>query len=393
MGTRINSTTNGPAALPSTTVERAGAARPVSTEGMERRLYVANDETSSIDVYDVANDHKLLRSIKIEGDLSRFRGLSVHAPTNRLYLTDSSENVVLALDLTTEKEVWRKSYSGAETCGNPDRLNVTVDGKALYVPCKDDDRYLIVNAEDGDVIKKFDFDKSPHNTFAGESGKYMYLTGYRNPKVQVWDTTTHTKVKEIGPFSAGVRPFAVDPNEEHIYTNLTPLLGFGQGDIATGRVDGEYEQEVPSERTEHDGAGVKGELPHAKAKSHGLAFRPGKDEVWLLDDKWGYLYVWDTSGEKPVEKAKVPLFDDITKPVWGEDNKERWVAFSIDGKYVYPANGTVYDADTLKKLPFKISSSEKMVEVDFKEGKAVQNSGQNGGVYTYGSDSFEESEQ
>jgi WD40 repeat protein len=357
---------------------------PISTEGLDRRLYVANDAGKRIDVYDVDDNHTFLRSIQLEGGLSRFRGITAHAPSNRLYVTDSSKNVVVALDLTTEKEVWRKKYTGANSCGNPDRLNVTVDGKALYVPCKDDDRYLILDAEQGNVIKKFAFDRSPHNTWAGEGGRYMYLTGYRNPTVQVWDTTTHTKVKDIGPFSAGVRPFAVDPQEEHLYGNLTPLLGFGQGDIETGRVDGEYEIQTPEERTRHRDAGFVGdELPHGgHPKSHGLAFRPGSDEVWFMDDGWGYLYVYDTSGEVPTHKATLPLFDDITQK-WGYKNN-RWVAFSIDGKYVYPSDGSVWDAETKTKLSSRIAPSEKQIEVDFEAGRPVQNSGQQGGVYAYG---------
>ena len=38
------------------------------------------------------------------------------------------------------------------------------------------------------------------------------------------------------------------------------------------------------------------------------------------------------------------LFDAIDQP-WGKDHGNRWVAFSIDGKYCYPSDGSVIDAE------------------------------------------------
>jgi hypothetical protein len=116
-----------------------------------------------------------------------------------------------------------------------------------------------------------------------------------------------------------------------------------------------------------------------------LAVRPTTREVWFLDDAWGYLYVFDTSplyqapSQKPVHKASVSLFADITKQ-WTE-TRWRWVAFSLDGKWAYPASGVVVDAETKEIMPFKISPSEKIVEVDFVGETPVRVSGQNGGSY------------
>jgi hypothetical protein len=56
-----------------------------------------------------------------------------------------------------------------------------------------------------------------------------------------------------------------------------------------------------------------------KPKSHGLAQRPGTNEVWFLDDEWGYLYVYDVSplpSALPTYLATVPLFADISKPYY-----------------------------------------------------------------------------
>ena len=74
------------------------------------------------------------------------------------------------------------------------------------------------------------------------------------------------------------------------------------------------------------------------------------------------------------------LFDAIDEP-WGRDHGNRWIAFSIDGKYCYPSDGSVIDADTGQKTSMRISASEKLVEVEFDGDQAVRVSGQMGGVY------------
>jgi hypothetical protein len=44
----------------------------------------------------------------------------------------------------------------------------------------------------------------------------------------------------------------------------------------------------------------------------------------------------------------------------------------------------VVDCETGKKTSMKISPSEKLLEVEFRNGKAVRNTGQQGGVYGKG---------
>ena len=111
--------------------------------------------------------------------------------------------------------------------------------------------------------------------------------------------------------------------------------------------------------------------------------RPGgSEEVWVLNDEWGYLHVFDTKANpaQPKFKGHVELFDKIDEP-WNAHSGLRWVAFSLDGKYCYPSDGSVVNCETGKKTSMNISPSEKLLEVEFRNGKAVRNSGQQGGVY------------
>jgi hypothetical protein len=70
--------------------------------------------------------------------------------------------------LETEKIVWEKTYGAG--C---DRSAVTMDGRRLYVPSGwwyegDDSGVLIVNAENGDLIKRINVGPQAHNSIVGQ---------------------------------------------------------------------------------------------------------------------------------------------------------------------------------------------------------------------------------
>jgi DNA-binding beta-propeller fold protein YncE len=367
---------------------------------VEHRLYVANDAEHRIDVFDIDRGHALHHSFtpRLNGvDLldSRCRGIAAHADTARLYITDSDQKDVVAMDLRTERVLWVRRFEESE-CRHPDRLSVTKDGRALYVPCKLSDNMVVLDAGTGATLATHTVNagEAPHNTYTGELGRYMYLGSYKSPIFRIYDQKTHAEVRRIEGFSSGIRPFAVDPTETYFFANLTTLLGFGVGDIAAGQRLFEVEQRTPAARLAHPEA--SGGHPHGgKPKSHGLALRPGTREVWFLDDEWGYLYVYDTTplpAAPPRHVADVPLFRDVAAPYYraaadikgGGDGYWRWLSFSSDGRWAYPANGAVVDAAQRTVTDMTITASEKLLEVDFRGGTPIAVAGQNGGLYPAG---------
>ncbi len=55
-----------------------------------------------------------------------------------------------------------------------------------------------------------------------------------------------------------------------------------------------------------------------------------------------------------------------------------WVTFTLDGKYAYPSSGEVIDVKTRKVLTilkdenYNTVESEKVLEIDYKDGKPVK---------------------
>ena len=291
------------------------------------------------------------------------------------------------MDLSNDKIVWvltRKQLSSMG-CRKPDRLNVTVDGSALYVPCKKSDKELILNASDGKRIKTLTIRDDPHNTFTGEQGKWMYMSARSSRVFHIADPKTHTIVKSISGMSSPVRPFSVNPSETFVFANLTRLMGFGVMDIRDPDPR-KWTKLMEVKHNRPDKLPPRMPSPHGdNPESHGIAVRPGGNEVWFIDDHYGFLYAYDitTLPAAPQHVATVPLFTDYSKP-WNTSDRA-WVAFDTTGKYVYAANGWIIDAETRQDTGMRISPSEKMIEIDFVNGVPVRSSGQNGGVYSNGS--------
>jgi hypothetical protein len=103
------------------------------------------------------------------------------------------------------------------------------------------------------------------------------------------------------------------------------------------------------------------------------------------------LYVYDVSplpGSAPKHVTTIPLFTDVSKPYYraakdikgAGDGYWRWLTFSVDGRWAYPANGAVVDAERHALTRMTITPSEKQVEVGFRGGVPVVVGGQNGRV-------------
>lgn len=358
-----------------TLTSQTPASSPQSSAGtLERRLYVANDR-GGISVYDIDRGHTLLRTIAIDPP-GVYKGIGASVSLGRLYVTATPPDTLICLDLATEKEVWRKTLGKYA-----DSFDITPDGKTLYVPYRNEDNWRAVDAATGEVRatipvargKRYEVDPiadiGPHNTWVNREGTRVYLAVLTEPYVWVADTRTNTLLGRIGPFSKGIRPFAVSDDERFVYASVDALLGFEIGAVRDGdRIGGpmvaRIEAKTPASRLADIPEPPK-RKPHS-TPSHGINLRPDQKEVWMVDGVYGYVYAYDITSTPPHQVAAIPIFEDpAQRPTPG------WISFSIDGRYAYPDGGVVIDTQT-KKVVARIPTTEKLLEIDFKGGKPVK---------------------
>jgi DNA-binding beta-propeller fold protein YncE len=285
------------------------------------------------------------------------KGVCVSVPLKRAYV--STLTSLIAVDLVTEKVVWERKYDGG--C---DRMSISPDGKIIYLPSLESDHWHVVDAAGGDVLAKITPKSGAHNTVYGADGKSVYLAGLKSKMLTVAETAGHTAARQVGPFTAPVRPFTVNGKQTLIFANVNGLLGFEVGDLVTGKM---------LHRVEVAGY-QQGTVKRHGCPSHGVGLTPDEKEVWVCDAANQRVHVFDNTVMPPKQVESVALRD-----------QPGWVTFSLDGKYAWPSTGEVIDVKT-RKIVFALKDekggevhSEKMVEVHW-NGKQIVRTGDQFGV-------------
>jgi DNA-binding beta-propeller fold protein YncE len=305
-------------------------------------------------VYDIADGYRFVKRIPTldvqPGQAAEnVKGVCVSAATARMYVSTPAR--MLCLDLVTERVVWNRTYEGG--C---DRMSITPDGSALYVPSFEGPHWNVVDGASGGVITRIELGSGAHNTIVGLDGSRAYLAGLRSPILSVADTRTHRVVGAVGPFGAPVRPFTVNGAQTLCFVNVNELLGFEVGDIRTGKML--HRVEVAGFR--------KGLVKRHGCPSHGVGLTPDERELWLADGTNSRVHVFDATVMPPRQVASIPVRD-----------QPGWITFSLDGRHAYPSTGEVIDTrtreivTTLRDESGRPVQSEKLVEVVLSGGRPV----------------------
>ncbi|MDX2248732.1 MAG: hypothetical protein SF052_18240 [Bacteroidia bacterium] len=332
------------------------------SENIRRLLYVASPGIRNylefgghgVLVYDIDQGHSFVKRISLDGyglnekgEPLNIKGICAHAKTGKLYVTTTRH--LICLDLNTEKVIWEKTYP--EGC---DRMSISPDGKIIYLPSFEKDRWYVVSGKDGSVITEIVPNSRAHNTVYGIDGKYVYLAGLGSPYLTVAETQNHTTARTIGPFSHSIRPFTVNGNQTLCFVNVNDLLGFEVGDMVSGKM---------IHRVEVAGY-EKGAVKRHGCPSHGIGLTPNEKELWVVDGANSMVHFFDATVMPPKQMTSVALRE-----------QPGWVTFSIDGSLAWLSTGEVFDVKThtiaaaLSDEEGRMVQSEKVIEIDFKNGK------------------------
>ena len=325
-----------------------------------RYIYVAEDQ-GWIYIYDIENQHQLVKKFEVPGT-GEYKGVSADATRGRLYLSSYTNDQFVCVDLRTEKILW-----SIPIIGYPDSHAQTPDGKYIYLPKRHARSWDVIDADQGKIVANIPIHYgNPHNTWASKDGTKMYLAALGNEYLYVADVKTNKIISQVGPFQPkqedpwgwtqkkhngpkGIRPFAVSNDDHYCYVNLDGVLGYEIGDITTGKRIGRV-----------DVAGFELKRGGHLTTSHGVNFPPDEKEIWVSNYAGPFIHVFDATVNPHHKIADIPL-----------SGRNGWITFSIPGDYAYAASGDVIDAKT-KKIVAHLVVSEKLLEIDFKDGKAVQ---------------------
>jgi DNA-binding beta-propeller fold protein YncE len=339
-----------------------GAATGRAQETKQKRyLYVAAPGIrnylefggAGILVFDIDNEHKFVKRIKTPAsDMMKpenIKGICGCAATKLLYFSTLTK--LYCVDLLTEKTLWEKALPGG--C---DRMSITPDGKSVYVPSLEKDHWNVVDGKTGDLITPIETKNGAHNTIVSQDGTRMYLAGLKSPILPVADTKSHKIIHNVGPFSAGIRPFTVNGDRSLVFVNVNGLLGFEIGDLSTDK---------KLHRVEVEGF-KQGKVKRHGCPSHGIGLTPDEKEIWVCDAANSHVHVFDATVMPPKQIASIKVRE-----------QPGWITFSREGRFAYPSTGDVIDVKTKKIVQTLMDEeghevhSEKVMEIIFVDGVLV----------------------
>jgi DNA-binding beta-propeller fold protein YncE len=301
-------------------------------------------------VFDIDNGHKFVRRIEVPSLAEGLRGFAGNLKTHSTYFSTTNRRLG-AFDLEAEKVVWEKTYDAG--C---DRSSITMDGKKIYVPTGwwysgDDSGLLVVNAGNGELIKRINVGPQAHNSIVSLDGRRLYL-GTRTT-LSIFDTSTDRMIRQITDTGErGIFPFTIDSRQRIGYVCLGNHVGFDVVDLEAGKVL-------------HRVFAGDEKIPH---RTHGVGLTPDETELWISDQVGKKLFIFDATKMPPTPKGHVEL----------SDGGHGWVTFSLDGKYAWAHTPDVFDVKTKKLVATlrdehgKPVSGSKFIEVHFRDGKVVE---------------------
>ncbi len=301
-------------------------------------------------IFDIDDGHKFVRRIDVPIFSEGLRGFTGNLKTHRVYYSTTNRRLG-CFDLEREKIVWEKTYGAG--C---DRSSITPDGKKIYVPTGwwypgEDSGFLVVNADNGELIKRIRVGPQAHNSIVSLDGRRVFL-GTRT-MLTIFDTSTDRMIRQIKDVGErGVFPYTIDSRNRIGYVCLGDHVGFDVVNLETGKVP-------------HRVFAGDEPIPH---RTHGAALTPDEKELWISDQQGRKLFIFDATRMPPEPKGHVEL----------SQGGHGWVCFSLDGHYAWSHTPDVFDART-KKLVATLKdengnpvSGSKFIEVHFRDGKVVE---------------------
>ena len=284
--------------------------------------------------------------------------------TNMIYI--STRGTLYAIDLLTEKVVWKNRYEEGTCC---ERGAVTPDGSTLIVGSDLKNFHYVLDARTGAVKGKIPTPMSMfnHNMNLSADGKLDFAAP-NGITMTIADVATMKPIKTI-TFSDHVRVFVINHDATRVYANLNNLMGFEIADVKSGKVIKRVE--APAEMWKAKWADPNATYYGHGAPHHGIAMLPDESEIWIPDAINDQVLVYDNEGEWPVLN--------MSKSFKTNGQPNGWITFGLDGKLAYMASGDVVDVKThkvvaqLKDEYGRYMDSEKMLEMAFdRDGHLVR---------------------
>jgi YVTN family beta-propeller protein len=202
---------------------------------------------------------------------------------------------------------------------NPKCLDLSHDGKTLFVSNEETASLTVLDLEKGKIKREIPVGKEPEGVTVRPDGKVVYVTSEQGSNVIAIDTTSFERVADI---AVGMRPRAIAFSEDG-------SVGFVSNEFGGTLTAFDARANKPLGTVTVEANSPSGERPM------GLAVSPSGAELFVSTGRGGAVAVIDVA-----RRQFVRLIRGVGARPWG-------IAVASDGKRVFTANGPSDDVSII----------------------------------------------
>lgn len=255
-------------------------------------VYVTNSAGDYVDVVNSSTD-KVIQTFPIEGA----HGINFSPDGNRVYVSNESTSTLDVFDQKSGKLLKKVTLSN-----HPNNIAVAKDGRILVGIARGQGALDIIDPVKLEVVKTIPTHGRLHNIYTTADSNYV-ITGSVQTGVFTAIDLTSEKIVWEHKFDHGVRPMTIESNPDgspkRIFVQLAAFDGFAVLDWKT-------HDEVARIRLPNLHTGVDMDPGREDAPSHGIGVAPDGKTLWVTSIPQNAVFIYNLADLKLLDKVMLP---------------------------------------------------------------------------------------
>ena len=289
-------------------------------------VYVTNSAGDKLDVVNSQTD-KVIQQISIMGA----HGVNFSPDRTRVYVSNEMTSTLDVFDQKSGNLIKKIKLSN-----HPNNIAVAKDGRVVVGIARGEGALNIIDPVKMEVKKTIPTHGRLHNCYVSKDSNFAFCGSVQTGVFTAFDLKTETVAWEH-KFDHGVRPMTVESNADgspkRVFIQLAAFDGFAVLDWKT-------HEEVARIKLPDLKTGVDMDPGREDAPSHGIGVSPDGKLLWVTSIPQNAVFTYDlaanfTNASKPVDTIKLPDLQLPGRQLGGA--VANWVTFTPNNK-IYVAN-------------------------------------------------------
>jgi YVTN family beta-propeller protein len=329
--------------------------QPASAELV--RIYATNSGGDVLNVIDPAT-LKSVSTIDIEGA----HGVAFSPDGGRVYVSNEATSTLDVFDQKSGKLIKKVALSG-----HPNNIAVVKDGRIVVAIARDPGALEIIDGNTLESKVRIQTRGRLHNTYVTPDQKFAIMGSTRTHIFTVIDLQKEEVAWDLD-LGKGVRPMTIETNPDgstkRVFAQLSELNGFTIVDFASRKQVATIE--VPTLPDSPEVISHRLDSP-----SHGIGVSPDNKTLWVTSIIANAVFAYDLADMKVKGHVMLPEIKVAgRKPMSSVPN---WVTFTPDGKQLYVSNAATNSVSAIDTRAMKLLAEIPVGQAPKRIGTLVAN--------------------